>query len=1453
MINALIAFSVRNKTIICLLTLGLFLGGLWAMRSVPLDAVPDITNNQVQIITQAPDLGTEDVERFITYPVEMAVANLPDMTEVRSVSRSGLSIVTVVFKDEIGTYLPRQLVTEKLEEVRQEIPAHFGQPSIGPITTGLGEIYQYTLKVDPDHKAEFTPSKLREIQDWIVKRQMALVSGVVEVNGFGGQTRQYEVAISPERLRAVNVTIHDIFRALESNNANSGGAYIEHASQAQFIRGEGLAESISDIELIVVAHRNGVPIKIRDVATVRFGKALRFGAITKDGEGETVGGMVMMLKGENSNGVIERVKTRMAQINKTLPEGVQIEPFLDRSKLIEHTTSTVKRNLAEGGLIVIFVLILLLGNWRSGLIVASTIPLSLLFAFLLMKLFGVSANLMSLGAIDFGIIVDGAVIIVEATVFAIVTRVSSLNHQDKHIRPSDEEVISSSQKMMGSAFFGQLIILMVFLPILALEGVEGKMFKPMALTFSFAMIGAIVLCLTWVPVISALFLRVSKTEKQNIGDRINNWFVKLYGPMLENALKNTSYILIGAFIMFTSSVAIFRQMGGEFIPKLDEGDLAFHVMLKSGSSLTESVKATTEVEKILKAEFPEIEHVISKIGVADVPTDPMPMDLADCFAILKPQDEWESAETKEELIEKIEKSLSGLTGLSFEFSQPIEMRFNELLTGVREDIAIKVFGEDLEILALKADEIQKLIAGVEGVGDLRAEATLGLPQLTVKYNRDQIARYGLNIDDLNDLINTAFAGGKAGEIFEGERKFDLVVRLDHHYRQDIDNLRNLYLPLPNGQQIPLREVATIRYQTGPMQISRDNTRRRVYVGVNVRGRDVESVIKDISKVLEEKLQLPAGYSIQYGGAFENLERAKDRLQLVIPLALGVIFLLIFLALKSFKQSLIIFVSIPLASIGGIYALWLRDMPFSISAGIGFIVLFGVAVLNGLVLINGFNELKEEGKLSLLQLIIEGSKRRIRPIMLTASTDILGFLPMALSNTAGAEVQRPLATVVIGGLFTSTLLTLFVIPVLYKWWMAEKPKDSTSKGMTTVATALTLLLVASIGLIPQQGQAQDLGKLPEISLEEAISRSKTHPQLKAKQLEIERRDELKQTAVNLGNTTLFTSADEISRQGINLFILAGIQQNQMQLLGINSRKEWLESQRQLASLQAQLTEREIEKVVKERWYSAHVAQRSLEIWSERDSLVGQWLSTLEARFEQQSISDLEMLEARNRLMRMKLYKQQSQQDLLIRVVQLNQWLGTDSAFIPTPMNDSLLTKSHHLNWADSISMEHPLLATANQELAVNIENIDRQKANRLPTFNIQYGVERVQKVYGFHNFQAGVNFPLFTGQGARIQASQVAQEIALQNLEARKLEANARLQVAVLNFQKWEMSLAFFQEQALPLAQEQLEASANSYELGAISLNNHLLNTQNSLVTQQKYLDVLQNYLMALVELEYLTQ
>lgn len=1034
MLDKVIAFSIRNKLVIGLLILSVVIWGANGLRHLPIDAVPDITNNQVQVITVAPSQSALDIERLVTFPVEQNVATIPGIHEVRSFSRFGLSVVTIVFEDDIDVYWARQQVNERLTEIQGQIPPGVGEPKLAPITTGLGEIYQYVIHPLPGYEKKYTSMELRTIQDWIVRRQLLGTPGVADVSSYGGYLKQYEIAINSDKLRSFDLSVADIFAALEKGNQNTGGAYIDKKPNAYFIRSEGLVGSLNDLEMIVLKlTASGSPVFLRDVAEVQLGHAIRYGAMTRNTSGEVTGAVVMMLKGANSSEVIKNVKRRIEHIKTTLPEGVTIDPFLDRTKLVNKAIGTVTRNLAEGALIVIFILVILLGNLRAGLIVSSVIPLAMLFAIGMMNVFGVSGNLMSLGAIDFGLIVDGAVIIVEATMHHLgVRRMGTVLSQ----KDMDKEVYHSASKIMNSAAFGEIIILIVYLPVLTLVGVEGKMFRPMAQTVSFAILGAFLLSLTYVPMMSAAFLGKKIKHEPNLSERLLAFIHLAYDPVIRLALQHRIKVIVISGILFIASLPLFMSLGSEFIPTLDEGDFAVETRILTGSSLTESVETVTRASEILLREFPdEVNEVIGKIGSSEIPIDPMPLEASDLIIVLKDKREWKKATGRDELAERMAEKLNVLAGVSFGFQQPIQMRFNELMTGARQDIVIKVYGENLEQLTAYATRIGKIIGTVQGAKDLYVEKVTGLPQILVRIKRDQLAPYGLDIATVNQAINMAFAGQSAGVVYENERRFDLVVRLEKEQRQTINDLRELFITAADGKQVPLFQVADVTLEVGPNQIQRDDAKRRITIGFNVRGRDIQSIVDEVRTRVDQQIDFLPGYYPTYGGAFKNLEEARARLRVAVPASLLLIFTLLFFTFHSIKQGLIIYTAIPLSAIGGIVALWIRDMPFSVSAGVGFIALFGVAVLNGIVLIAEFNHLKQEGEEDLMTLLLKGTTTRLRPVLITAAVASLGFLPMALSQGEGAEVQRPLATVVIGGLVTATLLTLIVLPCLY--YVVEK--------------------------------------------------------------------------------------------------------------------------------------------------------------------------------------------------------------------------------------------------------------------------------------------------------------------------------------------------------------------------------------------------------------------------------
>lgn len=1058
MFQKLITYSIRHKLVIGVLSIALAIWGVWSLVHLPFDSTPDITDNQVQVITQAPSLGAQEVEQYVTTPVEMALANIPRIQERRSISRSGLSVITLVFDDAADIYWARSQVSQVVEQLEKELPKNT-ETEMGPIATGLGEIYHYTIRAKEGYEHQYSLTQLRTMQDWIVRKQLSGTPGVAEVSGWGGYVKQYEVAINTDQLNASGISVSEVFEALQRNNANTGGSYIEQNSNQYYIRGIGVVKNLEDVANITVKTVDGTPVKVGDVAKVQLGHATRFGAVTRNGEGEVVAGIAIMLKGENFQEVSKNVKERINQIQKSLPEGVVIEPFIDRTNLVDRVEGTIARNLIEGGLIVIFVLVIFLGNWRAGLVVASVIPLSMLFAFGMMKTFGIDGNLMSLGAIDFGMIVDSAVIIVEA----VVTHINTGHFSQPEVRADylaqcqnggaatpfaltqkqmDEEVHFSASRIRQSAAFGEIIIMIVYIPLMTLVGIEGKMFRPMALTVFFAILGAFILSLTYVPMASSLMLSRKVHTRKTFSDRVIEKLQAWYRPVLDWVLARNKDVITGAVALFCVSVVGFKYLGGEFIPSLEEGDFAVEMSMSQGTSLSQMVESCTKAEKLLKKEYPEIKQVVSRIGSAEIPTDPMPVERADIMIALKPKAEWTSAKTTPELMEKMEETLSAIPGLEAEISQPIQMRNNELLTGIKQDVAIKIFGDDLDVLTQQAGKVKRMIEDVPGVSGIFVEEVAGLPQIQVKYNHEKMAAYGVSVDDISGILETTFAGAVAGSLYEGDKKFDIVLRMDPSQRNE-ESLEQLSIPLKDGTDIPLSQVADIDYSPAPAQVSHEDGARRIYVGFNVKGRDVQSTVEDIQEILDEKLKLPDGYYYNYGGEFENLQSATNRLMVVIPIALVIILLLLYATVKNVRESLFVFSAIPLAAIGGVWALWLRGMPFSISAGVGFIALFGVAVLNGIVLIGQMNQMQREEKtadklsasIGVTELIhhriIESCMVRLRPVLMTALVASMGFLPMALSQGDGAEVQRPLATVVIGGLITCTLLTLLVLPAIYK--------------------------------------------------------------------------------------------------------------------------------------------------------------------------------------------------------------------------------------------------------------------------------------------------------------------------------------------------------------------------------------------------------------------------------------
>ena len=1028
MVDKIILFSMRQRGFVLLGVLALIVGGFYAASKLPIDAVPDITSNQVQVFVTAPALAPQEIERLITYQVEIAMQNLPDVEEVRSVSKFGLSAVTVVFHDHVDIYFARQLVSQRLQEVRANLPPGIPEPEMGPVSTGLGEIYQYEVVGEG-----YTPMDLRTIQDWIIKRQLAGTPGLAEVNTFGGELKQYQVLIDPQKLLKYDLSLRDIIDAVANNNANAAGGYIEHKQEQYIIVGVGLARTMADIGNIVVKAEDGTPIFVRDVAEITTGAAIRQGAATINGKNEIVCGITMMLQGGNAREVVTRVKERMAEIQQTLPQGVKIVPFYDRSELVNRTIKTVINNLTEGAILVVIVLFLLLMNLRGGFIVASVIPLSMLFAIVMMTLTGESGNLMSLGAIDFGIIVDGAVVLIENAI----RKLHERQHNPSITEPVNQTLLGSFLEVGRPILFGVGIIIIVYLPILSLQGIEGKMFRPMAFTVVYALAGALLLTLTYVPVVSSFAFTRKISERES---PVIRWLKPVYHKTLSFALNRRLLVMGGAVAIVVGSVLLFTQLGGVFIPTLDEGDMLIELRRLPSISLTEAIHTSQMLEAELKS-IPEVIDVVSKTGRPEIATDPMSIYQSDVYIRMKPREEWRTAATKDEMIEMMSARMNQIPGIGGGFSQPIEMRFNELIAGVRSDVGVKIFGEDLETLGVLGEQVFSIVQGITGSADARIQQVEGLPQLQIVVDRDKIARLGINIADVNMLVQTTVAGTEVGRIYEGEKQFDLVVKFGREARNDIEAIKNLLVPAPRDLRVRLADVAEFQMIEGPAEITHSAGRRYLVVESNVRDRDIESFVKELQAHIVQKVNLPVGYTIKYGGEFENLERARTRLTFVVPAALFLIFLLLFVSVNSIRQTLMIFSAIPLAVVGGVVALWLRDMPFSISAGVGFIALFGVAVLNGLVMLSYYNTLMAQG-MSVREATLKGSETRLRPVLTTALVASLGFIPMALSTSAGAEVQRPLATVVIGGLITSTLLTLIVLPVIYDWiGVASRERES----------------------------------------------------------------------------------------------------------------------------------------------------------------------------------------------------------------------------------------------------------------------------------------------------------------------------------------------------------------------------------------------------------------------------
>lgn len=1426
----IIALSLRHKLIVGILLLGLIGGGVYVLQHIPIDAVPDITNNQVQVVTVSPSLSPQEVEKFITYPVEIGLRNLPDVIEVRSISRYGLSVITIVFKDKVPVLHARQLVKEQLDMVSEHIPAYMGKPELMPITTGLGEIYQYVIVKKKGYEDWYNAMDLRSIQDWIVKRQLGGIPGIIEVSSFGGYLKEYEVAVNPLQLQSTNTTIHEVLDALKLNNQNSGASYIEAEQYAYYIRTEGIVKDLDEIKQIVVKHNNQIPVLVRDVAEVRFGHAKRYGTMTMDGKGEVVGGITLMLKGANSSQTIKKVQERIELVKKSLPEGLDIYPYLDRSVLVGKTIHTVSRNLIEGGIIVILVLVLILGNVRAGLIVASVIPLSMMFALIGMYTFDVSANLMSLGAIDFGIVVDGAVIIVEAFLHFI-----AIGYLGKSLSKSelDQAIETSTSRIYQAAAFGVLIILVVFVPIYTLEGIEGKMFRPMAQTLGFAILGSLLLSITYVPVALSLSMPKVISPDNAISIRFVNFLKRIYQPVLNKALAFPKTVIALALAVFIASLLLFNRMGAVFIPTLEEGDLAMQMAIQPGSSLEESIRTASAAEKILIENFPEVKHVVSKIGTAEIPTDPMGIEEADIMIILDEKENWVSADNREELADMMKEKLKILYGASFEFTQPIQLRFNELMTGVKTDISVKIFGDDMHQLKHLADRAANMIEKIPGASDVKVEQTEGMQQIIISYNRMKIAQYGLNIEALNTSIRAAIAGESAGIVFEGERQFEMVLRLQENFRRNL-NIEQLYVPLPGGNRnIPISEVATVRLEEGPNQISREDTRRRINIGINVRNRDIASLVEEIEETLNSKLKLPAGYYIRYGGQFENLESAKARLMIAVPVALLLILFLLYSAFNSMKESLMIFMAVPLSAIGGILALYIRDMPFSISAGIGFIALFGVSVLDGIVLMSHIKFLKKEGINNLLERVKTGAMDRLRPVVITTVVATLGFLPMALSTSNGAEVQRPLATVVIGGLISATFLTLVVLPAIY-YLVERRNQIRMSKNL------LLLLILLSVPAFTHGQQKLSESQAIELAL-------RRNPIIKQTELETDLARSNRKLIAGIGTLDFNFQRGQINYPGADNFI--EINQNIENPFAIGIRKNLASEEIKLGEYRQLLSREQISYQAKQaytqwiyQYYRNQIIAAQVSLFESIKRRAEAQLRSGDIGVLDKSFVDLQLAESKQRQII-------NSRELEEAVALLRQVCFID---VSTDLNpsDSLQIEAledqdwMHINPAISRVQEQ------RQQLAINRQTYSRREL--MPDLYAGYFNQSLDGIKGFQGWQAGMQIPLFAGRArANVQRERIMVQMLQEEISIEQQMYFSRLK-ALLNqwedLQKEIPELEEYREQP-----EKIKRSAQlQLELGEIDYVRFAQYMQAALNAELNYLELLLRMKTTLNEIKFLS-
>lgn len=1459
MFDSIISFSLQRRVVVLVGTLLLVVGGLIAFSKLPIDAVPDITNNQVQILTQAPALSPLEVEQFVTFPLEVALKSIPDLVEFRSASKQGLSVITIVFQDDVDIYFARQQILERLRDAEDRMPAGAETPELGPVSTGLGEIFRYVIR---DTTGKLSAMDLRTIQDWVVRRQLIGTSGVAEVNTLGGELKQYQVLVDPEALVSYNLTLREVFEAVARTSGNAGGAYIESGAEQYSIRSEGLARTEEDIRSTTIrASSSGIPVRVRDVATVVIAPALRFGSASQDGKGEVVTGIAMQLKGANARVIVNAVKDRIEEIKPSLPPGVVIEPYYDREALVDRTISTVITNLIEGALLVIAVLLLFLANLRAGLLLASVIPLAMMFAAIMMVLTGQSGNLMSLGAVDFGLVVDGSLIIVENCLRLIAERLKASGVKDITPKEMKKLVFAGAVEVRKAAQFGEIIIIIVYLPILTLQGIEGKFFRPMALTVGFALIGALILSLTYVPAMASWVLKRKGEIKES---RLIEWMHKRYAPMLASAMRKQKLILGGTITLFALSIFAFTQMGGEFIPRLDEGDIAMHIIRLPSISLEESQKITTRAEKIIKS-FPEVKTIVSHTGRAEVSTDPMGVEVSDVFIMLHPKDDWKSGRTKAELIEAMSEALEKVPGMGAQWLQPVEMRMNELIAGARGDVAVKIFGEDFSILAPAAQKIAGILRQVKGGEDVAFEQLEGLPQLNIRPHRDEISRYGLTIEDVNEVVSTAFGGKAVAEVFEGEKRFDIVVKYPIESRNDVERIGNVLISTPSGQRVRLDDVATITLESGPASVSREDGYRFTTVQANVRGRDVESYVKEARDKIREQVKLPPGYNIIYGGQFENLQAASRRLTIVVPIALLLILILLYQTFKSVRLALLIMLCVPMATIGGVAALLIAGLPFSISAGVGFIALFGVAVLNGIVMIAAIRKYLQEGT-SRADAIKHGAEERLRPVVTTAALAAFGFVPMLLAQGAGAEVQRPLAAVVIGGLITSTFLTLFVLPMMFDRFggtiktgnfeedaddMLNIPdSDPNPKLPPNHGAAISgFTVIMAVLLVTQPNSVMGQGRT--LALQEAVTAGQQYSAaLRRGSAAVLEQTALRSSTFVPPPLELFYDVDEVpSSGGFNngTSSIGARQEFEFPLVyGARSNAAGFrvdQAQAQLSGLQLA-----VQRDVQSRYLEAVAAHARLAL-SDSALRISQRVNQIATL--RREVGDITLLESSQIALAYATEQQRrnlAESEYRVRLTELSRTIGLTDFEVPSDLLAIDLP-----NFPKDIESRldlHPALISS--AAAVRAAEADRSVIGyeNYPTFGLEYRSQQVQGVTGFYGGELSVGLPIFRWfNGGPSRAAEARVEIEKAEQEIVRQQLLREINSAGQQFISYQQLAEQMEATVLPQASEVYRSATRLYEEGEITYVEVLTAQSTLLESRRNYLEALYQATRAGLELQ----